>query len=146
MLTTQKDWYSDDPRIAQGTSACLSSFLEQYKKSCSNQQQSPLAGGILEGRGMRNRTFWDSEMKITFRAHFLVYWFGIYAAPETKQMSKFWNDYHPGGMWDYRWGDQQWWPRPIAMFGTGDLWREIDCFDLIDTDNEKYVVHKQWPR
>jgi len=47
---------------------------------------------------------------------------------------------------DYRWGDQQWWPRPLAMFGSGNLEREIDVFDEINTDNEKFVVHKQWPR
>ncbi len=49
-------------------------------------------------------------------------------------------------MWDYRWGDQQWWPRPIAMYGTGDLDRDIDRYDLINTDNGKFVVHKLWPR
>ena len=50
-------------------------------------------------------------------------------------MSKYWNDWHPFGQWDYRWGDQQWWPRPIAVFGTGDLDKEIDRYDLINTDN-----------
>jgi hypothetical protein len=49
-------------------------------------------------------------------------------------------------MWDYRWGDQQWWPRPISMFGSGDVSAEIDHYDEINTDNEQYVVHKLWPR
>ena len=45
-----------------------------------------------------------------------------------------------------RWGDQQWWPRPISMFGEGNLNKEIDHYDEINTDNEKYLVHKLWPR
>ena len=45
-----------------------------------------------------------------------------------------------------RWGDQQWWPRPIAMFGEGNLNKEIDHYDTINTDNERYLVHKLLPR
>ena len=29
---------------------------------------------------------------------------------------------------------------------VGNLEQEIDIFDQIDTDNEKFVVHKSWPR
>lgn len=72
--------------------------------------------------------------------------FGLYTAPETKRLARYWNYWHPRGMWDYRWGDQQWWPRPISMFGSGDVSAEIDHYDEINTDNEQYVVHKLWPR
>lgn len=34
----------------------------------------------------------------------------------------------------------------MAMFGSGDLDREVFHYDTINTDNEKYVVHKLWPR
>lgn len=29
-----------------------------------------------------------------------------------------------------RWGDQQWWPRPIAMFGTGNISRDIFLYEV----------------
>jgi hypothetical protein len=34
------------------------------------------------------------------------------------------------GMWDYRWGDQQWWPRPIAMYGTGNVSADLYKWDV----------------
>ena len=49
-------------------------------------------------------------------------------------------------MWDYRWGDQQWWPRPIAMFTNQSIEVTIDRYTLIDSDNDKYVKHKEYPR
>lgn len=142
MLVTQKEWYSDDPRISAGVRACLDAYTAEENKHCETVQNRK---GLVP-RGMSSPLFWEGGMERTFRAHFLVYWLGLYTSPETKHMSKFWNDWHPHGMWDYRWGDQQWWPRPIAMFGSGDIDKEIDRFDLINTDNEKYVVHKLWPR
>lgn len=41
--------------------------------------------------------------------------------------------------------DQQWWPRPLAMYGSGNLSAEINHYDTINTDNGKYVVHKVYP-
>ncbi len=84
-------------------------------------------------------------MNATFRAHFLVYWLGLYTAPETRTLAKYWNEWYRG-MWEFRWGDQQWWPRPMAMFSDIDVYSDIDRYDMIDTDNERYVVHKEWPR
>lgn len=139
MLCSAKGWYQDDPRISQGVKQCLFSYLdEQTKQKCNGRK-------IIPG-GFNDSTFFETTYNTTFRAHFLIYWLGLYTAPETKQLAKYWNDWHPKGMWDYRWGDQQWWPRPIAMFGSGQLSREIFHYDTINTDNEKYVVHKLWPR
>lgn len=142
MLVSQNGWYFDEPRVAQGIKQCLSKFIEQESRRCDGG-----AGTISLIPGGQNATlFWESNFNATFRAHFLVYWLGLYTAPETKVLARFWNDWHPHGMWDYRWGDQQWWPRPMSMFGSGNLTAEIDHFDEINTDNERYVVHKAWPR
>jgi hypothetical protein len=103
-------------------------------------------GKRLTPGGVDATIFWESNFNATFRAHFLVYWLGLYAAPETKALALFWNEWDPWGMWDFRWGDQQWWPRPLAVFGTGNVSKEIYVYDDINTDNEKYVVHKLWPR
>ena len=32
------------------------------------------------------------------------------------------------------------------MFGSGKVAEEIEHYDVINTDNEKYLVHKLWPR
>ncbi len=61
-------------------------------------------------------------------------------------MAKYWNDWNPKGMWDFRWGDQQWWPRPMAMFSDTNLSVDIDHYDEINTENNRYVIHKLWPR
>ena len=141
MMVTQNGWYYDDPRVAQGVHQCLTSWTNEQSKLCSSTGSSTLIPG-----GIQNSVFWESNLNATFRAHFLTFWLGLYTAPETYSLAKYWNDWHPRGMWDYRWGDQQWWPRPIAMFGTGDINREIDHYDEINTDNNKYLVHKLWPR
>lgn len=31
------------------------------------------------------------------------------------------------------------------MFSDQHVNVDVDHFDMIDTDNEKYVVHKEWP-
>ena len=137
MLVTQKQWYYDDPRIANGVEPCLASFIQQESKMCSS--------GSLQPAGWRDQTFWESNFNATFRAHFLVFWLGLYQAPEVKQMAQYWNEWHPRGMWDFRWGDQQWWPRPIAVFESEPLDTSIDHYSMIDTENNKYVVHKLYP-
>jgi hypothetical protein len=167
MLATQNGWYHDDPRISQGVQHCLYSYVSEESKYCQRvfdtlQKKDPTAltatESVTTGKtkvykaiefmpsGYNDSTFFQTNFNTTFRAHFLVYWLGLYTAPETMHMAKYWNFWHPRGMWDFRWGDQQWWPRPIAFFGSGNLEREIFHYDLVNTDNEKYVVHKQWPR
>lgn len=163
MLMTTAQWYNDDPRISQGVNQCLTSYLHDEVRYCGLGSEQQLKNTLIEynhwnqinyntqnsmlqpGAG-NDTTFFERSFNNTFRAHFLVYWLGIYTAPETMNMAKFWNYYHPRGMWDFRWGDQQWWPRPIAMFGSGNLDREILHASELDSDNERYVVHKLWPR
>lgn len=147
MLATQNGWYYDDPRISQGVALCLRSYMTMEAKHCNDllPKGTSRLHDLLPAGG-NDTTFLENTYNTTFRAHFLVYWLGLYTAPETKHLAKFWNDFHPRGMWDYRWGDQQWWPRPIALFGMGNLSKEIIHYNEINTDNEKYVVHKEWPR
>eukprot|EP01040_Poterioochromonas_malhamensis_P008428 gene8428-9117_t len=144
MMNTQDGWYYDDPRISAGVELCLWHYINGESKYC-NDQKGLINTELLPG-GYNDSTFFDTNYNTTFRAHFLVYWLGIYTSPEVKHMAKYWNDFHPWGMWDFRWGDQQYWPRPIAMFGNGNLKEEILHYDIINTNNEKYVVHKEWPR
>jgi hypothetical protein len=147
MLVTADGWYYDDPRIAQGVKQCLFSYIDTETKRCKNElifQQNKAFK--LSPVGLERSIFWESNLNATFRAHFLTFWLGLYTSPEVKSLAKYWNDVHPRGMWDYRWGDQQWWPRPIAVFGTGNVSGEVDHYNEINTENEKYVVHKLWPR
>lgn len=145
MLATQKEWYLDSPRVSQGIKSCLNAFVKAENKLCA--KTFPQYKHVeLEPSGYQgHEIFWEGNMNATFRAHFLVFWLGLYSSPEVKVLAKFWNDWHPHGMWDYRWGDQQWWPRPMAMFSEGTALTDIDRYDEIDTENEKYVVHKDWP-
>ena len=138
MSITQKEWYLDDTRISMGSELCLDHYITEESKKCGDK--------ALEPRGKKDPTFWEAPLHTTFRAHFLTFWFGLYTAPETRHMARYWNYFHPWGMWYFRWGDQQWWPRPISMLGSGNVSKDIDVFDMIDTDNGKYVVHKLWPR
>ena len=164
MMMTTKDFYTDDPRISQGVNPCLQSFVHEEIKFCQlskNDQEAHAVqidynpwtwanlnekNHLLRPGGSNDTTFFEKSMNLTFRAHFLVYWLGMYTAPETIYMAKYWNDWHPRGMWDFRWGDQQWWPRPIAMLGQGNLANEIWHATELESDNERYVVHKLWPR
>jgi hypothetical protein len=174
MMMTTPDYYTDDPRISQGVEACLVSYLQQEIEHCqiapakntALQQTPPKVNQIsieynpytwinhneanpyLRPGGYNSTEFFAKSFNLTFRAHFLVYWLGLYAAPETMHLGAYWNQFHPRGMWDYRWGDQQYWPRPIAMFGQGNLDREIWKNILLHSDRPEgpYVVHKLWPR
>jgi hypothetical protein len=164
MMMTTKDFYTDDPRISQGVNPCLQSFVHEEIKYCGlskNDQEAHAVqidynpwtwvnmneqNNLLRPGGGNDTTFFEKSMNLTFRAHFLVYWLGLYTAPEAIYMAKYWNDWHPRGMWDFRWGDQQWWPRPIAMLGNGNLDKEIWHATELESDNERYVVHKLWPR
>ena len=100
MMMTQRQWYNDDNRIVQGTRACLDAYIDLESNRCKTQGKTRW----LKPNGINATELWQGNLNQTFRAHFLVFWLGIYAAPETKTMAKFWNDWHPKGMWDYRWG------------------------------------------
>ena len=142
MLVTQNSWYFDEPRIAQGIGQCVDNYIGIESLLCYPDEK----GKLLIPGGMADPLFLTGNFNATFRAHFLTFWLGLYTAPETKLLAKHWNGWHPRGMWEYRWGDQQWWPRPIALFGEGNLTKEIFHYDMINTDNNKYVVHKLYPR
>jgi hypothetical protein len=156
MMITQRQWYLDDGRIVQGTRSCLDAYIDQESKRCVKGAVagSPLPATAtkepywLRPNGINATILWEGNLNLTFRAHFCVFWLGLYAAPETKAMAKFWNDWHPRGMWDFRWGDQQWWPRPVSMFGTGNLSSDIYAYEELNTlfEEKGYVVHKLWPR
>lgn len=146
MLVTQDKWYFDEPRVAQGIRQCLNMFIEEEKSFCLKKYKSHNQFELIPSGLDSHSIFWESNMNATFRAHFLVFWLGIYTSPETRMLAKYWNDWNPRGMWDYRWGDQQWWPRPLAMFSEKSLQQDIFHYSIIDTDNEHYVVHKEWPR
>eukprot|EP01034_Spumella_vulgaris_P033319 gene33319-41117_t len=134
MLCTANGWYQDDPRVCNGVRQCLTSYIDQESKRC-NAKLNPNfpADNKLVPGGFGDQTFWEGNLNTTFRAHFLTYWLGLYTAPEVKSLARYWNDWHPKGMWDFRWGDQQWWPRPIAVFGEGEIKREVDHYDTINT-------------
>jgi hypothetical protein len=143
-LATQDEWYYDDIRVSNGVKNCIYNYIEMETNKCklnyNNNNEKLLPAGI------HDPTFWESNMNRTFRSHFMVFWLGLYQSPEVKNLALHWNEFHPGGMWDYRWGDQQWWPRPIAMFTNITIKKTILKFNLIDSDNDMYVKHKEYPR
>ena len=147
-LATQQEWYHDDPRVAYGVRECLWNFMDSESQLCKNEKTSASNTKIqLHAAGRNDPTFWhERNLNCTFRSHFMTFWLGLYASPEVHLLSKHWNDWHPHGMWDYRWGDQQWWPRPIAMFTNKSLTITIDRYTLLDSDNDLYVKHKEYPR
>lgn len=139
MIVSEAEWYCDDWRIAQGNRLCLNDWMTKEKARCGGKHVPMIPGA-------QNTVLLEGNLNLTIRSHFITYWLGIYDAPETKALAEFWNGFHPRGMWDYRWGDQQWWTRPIAMFGDGNVSRDIDKFwELNSTDNGKFVRHKLWP-
>lgn len=158
MLITTREWYNDDPRICQGIRQCLQHYLHDENRVCRMAyhkgkdlsvlatEQAGADGAELIPGGINYTVFWENNMNVTFRSHFVVFWLGLYTAPQVKHFAKYWNDWDPRGMWDYRWGDQQYWPRPLALFGNGNLSQEILHYEDFNSDNEKYVVHKMWPR
>ena len=115
MMGTQNTWYYDDWRVVQGIKLCVNSFIDKESILCqkkleeSNKNAGTNSANIqknvklwLRPNGINATAFWVGNLNVTFRAHFLVFWLGLYASPEVKEMGKFFNDFHPKGMWDYR--------------------------------------------
>jgi hypothetical protein len=139
MIVSEAEWYCDDWRIAQGNRQCLNDWINVEKSRCGGKHVPMNPGG-------QDTVLLEGNLNLTIRSHFITYWLGLYDAPETKALAQFWNGFHPRGMWDYRWGDQQWWTRPIAMFSDGNVSRDIDKFwELNSTEDGKFVRHKLWP-
>jgi hypothetical protein len=133
-------WYYDAPQVSNGQRGCLDNFIANENKICMTSSNNLIPSG-LESHSL----LWETNLNTTVMAHFLVFWFGIYAAQETVHLARYWNNYHPWGMWDFRWGDQQWWPRPLSMFSEQHISKDIDHFGIIETENGKYVLHKAYP-
>ena len=141
MISSERGWYCDDWRIAQGCKQALSSWIDLEKQRCGDAKMQMVPGG-------RDTVLFEGNFNLTIRSHFITYWLGLYDAPETKALAEHWNNFHPRGMWDYRWGDQQWWTRPIAMYGDGNVDRDIEhYYELNSTDGDggAFVQHKLWP-
>lgn len=146
VLVTHDGWYNDAPQVCQGLGLCLNAFIDNENKYC--RKTNPLSTNIeITPAGYESHSiFWDKKMLTTFRSHFTILWLGIYQSPESMKLAKFWNDFHPHGMWDYRWGDQQWWPRPLAMFShDGSTDSDFDHFLVLDCENGTFMSHKPWP-
>lgn len=146
LLMTHKQFLVEPLTIVKGVKAAQMSYIEQESARCSASEFE--AGGTKQllpgGRG--DPLFWEGEFQKTFKSHLMVAWLGLYQSPEVKAMAKHFNDFHPGGMWVNRWGDQEWWPRPLATFGVGQTEKEILKVWEIDEDLGWYVVHKNFPR
>jgi hypothetical protein len=106
MMGTHDKWFNDDSRVSQGIKKCVHSYIDLESKRCQTLKANNNPGTksllLLKPGGLKASIFWEGNMRATFRAHFVVFWLGLYHAPEVKAMSKYWNNWHPEGMWDYR--------------------------------------------
>jgi hypothetical protein len=109
LMGTHKKWFNDDKRVSQGIKKCVHSYIDMESVRC-QKSKGKITTNLLWKRdvlwlkpgGLRASILWKDDMRATLRAHFVVLWLGLYDAPEVKAMSKYWNDWHPRGMWDYR--------------------------------------------
>lgn len=53
-----------------------------------------------------------------FTSEFVGGWLGFFTSPELLLYGVMWNNF-PGGMWQYRWGDQQFWKTAVGLFDDG---------------------------
>jgi hypothetical protein len=106
LMGTHDESFNDDSRVSQGVKKCIHSYIDmesiRCQKSDGNSMSVPKNLLWLKPGGLQAAIFWKDDMRATFRAHFVVLWLGLYDAPEVKALSKHWNDWHPKGMWDYR--------------------------------------------
>lgn len=142
LLYTQDVPLLDNWQVAQGVRQALMNYTLAETARCSLPEKDSL---LLAG-GRNDPLLWEGDLKKTIKSHFIVFWLGIYTAPETVEMARYWNEYHPKGMWDYRWTDQQWFPRPISMFGRSDTKTELYHYDALDETMGQYVQHKTYWR
>ena len=139
VLTPHHTYYSD--HLVAFDNAILNamvSFVKQERKYCydlslssqhpsaTNHRQSVPFLKLAPG-GHRDLTFWDQYNAKTWSSNIFFFWLGLYSAPEVLHFSHFWNEFTPGA-WEYRWGDQQYWPRVLALFGEGNVKRELNFF------------------
>lgn len=81
----------------------VSSFLSSESSLC---QRSLVA--------VRNDDVFKDETSIYY-SNFMGGWLGLFTSPEMLHFSNFWYNYEPG-MWEHRWGDQQFWTKAVGLF------------------------------
>lgn len=166
VLVTQKDYYDDAPQVSQGVFNCLYSYLDIINSNCNLDTKYRYE--FQPSGYVSHEIFWrgNTMLKTTFRAHFTIFWLGLYSSPEVHSMAKYWNSFHPDGIfrinevltssfliiylfigqWAYRWGDQQYWPRPMSMFSSASHLDDVYHYNELDTENNSvYLVHKLYP-
>lgn len=128
----------DDGKASIGLHAPVDAYVAMESSYCNGfHRERHIA--LLPG-GLSNKTFFRTDL--TVMGYFVVTWLGLYTSPESMHFGQFWNSFHPHGIWDYRWTDQQWWPRPIALFGSGNLTKEVLHLAEFDPDQVDNVFHK----
>lgn len=60
----------------------------------------------------------DWRLLQVFAAEFAGGWLGFWTAPEVLSYGLIWSNF-PGGTWEYRWGDQQFWKSALGLFDDG---------------------------
>lgn len=74
-----------------------------------------------DGRGLRARgegaPSWQEDT-VSVYGNFVGMWLGYFASPQLLHFSDAWLTY-PNGTWVYRWTDQQYWPRALALVDEG---------------------------
>ena len=88
----------------------------------------------LCGRLLRPAAFdkqWFQNDTYIYYSEFVGGWLGLYASPELLQYARIW-DNMPGGMWTWRWGDQQFWTKANGLFDDGSGILDLSYFKLHD--------------
>jgi hypothetical protein len=61
---------------------------------------------------------WFEDDTAIYFSEFVGGWLGLYSSPELLEYARVWN-YWPDGMWEWRWGDQQFWTKANGLFDDG---------------------------
>lgn len=113
----------EDPSCAINLNHAISSFLGFESSLC---ERSLVA--------VRNDDEFKNETTMYY-SNFIGGWLGLFTSPEMLHFSNFWYNYEPG-MWEHRWGDQQFWTKAVGLFHTKER-----VISLEEYRNE-YFKHK----
>jgi hypothetical protein len=86
-------------------------FKEEYLRNESarcGRAVAPIAG----------RERWWKDRRTILAGNFLGGWLGLFASPQLLHFSRQWHTYSPG-MWEHRWGDQQYWCGALGLVTRG---------------------------
>ena len=64
-----------------------------------------------------------------FASEFAGGWLGFWTAPEVLSYGLIWSNF-PGGTWEYRWGDQQFWKSALGLFDDGSHVEDVSYVRL----------------